>query len=575
MVEFTASLVASTAAPVDNMEMMKKILAAAVLFVVLVAGGLFVWARSVLTGDAVRATLAAQVEKAIGQPVSIGSLDATVMPRVSLTLGTVSIGRPGRIAVGSLQVGTDFRALLSRRIEHASLRLSGAHIELPLPPFSVSAASAPAGSAPSPSKPPVELVSIDEIVLQDVEVVSGGRTIRGDIEVVPQGQGLLIRKMTFGAGATTIDIAGRISDVNGPVGDLTIKAGRLDFDQLLSFVNDFTAGVVPPASTAGASPAAVTATNNPRPPADSRPSPSSASGTAASGTPSFPADARMTVTLQADAATIGGLTLTGITGKATVADGGLAIEPASFGIFGGQYQGSLSLTSGRDGLRFTGRSALSNVDVSVATAFAGSPNTITGRLGGRLEFDGRGSTPAAVLRSTTAKGRVDITNGTVKNLGLIHSVVVATSMRAGAVGEAASSASANRDEPFSTLGATLSLSGGTLTTDDLLFESKDVRLAAQGAVRLLESVIDLKGRAQLSDALSQQAGRDLVRYTQDQGRVTLPVTVTGTFDAPSVRVDAGDMAKRALRNAASEQAERAKADAAKAVTRKLGGLFGR
>ena len=92
---------------------------------------------------------------------------------------------------------------------------------------------------------------------------------------------------------------------------------------------------------------------------------------------------------------------------------------------------------------------------------------------------------------------------------------------------------------------------------------------------LLASAIDLTGRVQLSDALSQQAGRDLVRYTQEQGRVTLPVTVGGTVEQPRVSVDAGDMAKRALRNAANEQVSRAKAEATTAVTRKLGGLFGR
>src|SRR5262245_48341526 len=117
--------------------MLKKILLYGGLLILVLFVGAFFWARTVLTGDTVRAALAAQVEKAIGQPVAIGSISATIMPRVTMTLGDVKIGRPERVVVGELHVGTDFRALLSRRIEHASLRLTGARIELPLPEFTI------------------------------------------------------------------------------------------------------------------------------------------------------------------------------------------------------------------------------------------------------------------------------------------------------------------------------------------------------------------------------------------------------------------------------------------------------
>jgi ABC-type uncharacterized transport system substrate-binding protein len=125
------------------------------------------------------------------------------------------------------------------------------------------------------------------------------------------------------------------------------------------------------------------------------------------------------------------------------------------------------------------------------------------------------------------------------------------------------------------VGATIVLANGAMSTNDLQFESRDVLLSAEGVVQLAASTVNLKGRVQLSDALSQQANAELVRYTQDKGRVTLPATVSGSLQAPRVGIDAGDMAKRALRNAANEQKERAKAEATKAVSKKLSGLFGR
>ena len=71
---------------------------------------------------------------------------------------------------------------------------------------------------------------------------------------------------------------------------------------------------------------------------------------------------------------------------------------------------------------------------------------------------------------------------------------------------------------------------------------------------------------QLSDELSKQAGRDLIRYTQQGGRVTLPATITGSAEAPHVRIDIADMAKRALANRANEEAQ-------KALKKGLGSLF--
>ncbi len=76
-------------------------------------------------------------------------------------------------------------------------------------------------------------------------------------------------------------------------------------------------------------------------------------------------------------------------------------------------------------------------------------------------------------------------------------------------------------------------------------------------MRLDGSAIDLKGNVQLSDALSQQAGRDLFRYTQEQGRVTLPATITGSVQSPSVHIDVAAAAGRAIGNKAQDELKKA------------------
>ena len=89
-------------------------------------------------------------------------------------------------------------------------------------------------------------------------------------------------------------------------------------------------------------------------------------------------------------------------------------------------------------------------------------------------------------------------------------------------------------------------------TSDLRLESKDVVLAGAGDIHLVETAVALKGLVQLSQELSKQAGPDLVRYTSQDGKVTLPVTVTGSAGKFTVTPDLGEAARRAITKELSE-----------------------
>jgi uncharacterized protein involved in outer membrane biogenesis len=517
--------------------MLKKILIAAVVLILVLSAGLFVWVRSVFTKDTVRVALAGQLSRTLGQPVTVGSIDAAIYPRVTVNLGQVTIGDPARIQVQTLHVGADFRALLSRRIEHARLELSGARVELPIPPFAIGADST-SGSTGSP----VEIVSVDAIVLRGVEIVSGGRTMTGDVEVVPDGKGALLKSAVLRTEDATIDITGRITDLAGPVGEFAIKAGVLNLDRLLAFANDFQAGAGLARGTAA-------------------PTDVSANRESATATPM-----NIGVSLTADRATLGALALDRLAGQARITSEAMTLEPIGFGLFDGRYDGSLTFALGT-APGFTLKAKVAGIDVGTATAFMGSPGTISGRLSGNLDLAGRGTVDSSIVTNTRGTARVDIVDGVVQKLGLVRSVVLATANRSDVpMANAANAATESADEPFSKLGATLMIAGGAAATDDLRFESKDLLLTAAGAVRLDGSAINLAGQVQLSDELSSQAGRDLLRYTQEQGRVTLPATITGTAAAPAVRIDLASMAKRALTNRANEEVQ-------KALKNGLGGLF--
>ena len=96
-----------------------------------------------------------------------------------------------------------------------------------------------------------------------------------------------------------------------------------------------------------------------------------------------------------------------------------------------------------------------------------------------------------------------------------------------------------------------------------------VTVTAAGASQLDGSRVDFKGDVQLSEALTQQTagGGSLLRVAQQDGRLTLPATVTGSASAPRVRIDVQSLAGRALKKTATEQGEK--------LLRGLGGLLRR
>jgi len=87
-----------------------------------------------------------------------------------------------------------------------------------------------------------------------------------------------------------------------------------------------------------------------------------------------------------------------------------------------------------------------------------------------------------------------------------------------------------------------------VTASALSLHSSDLDLVAQGTFSIPDKGLNGHADLSLSEALSAQAGSDLLRFTRDGNRVLLPATIGGTLDAPRVSIDAAAAARRGLRN---------------------------
>jgi uncharacterized protein involved in outer membrane biogenesis len=248
---------------------------------------------------------------------------------------------------------------------------------------------------------------------------------------------------------------------------------------------------------------------------------------------------RIAARVSAESASAGGVAVRQFATDAEVNGSRVTLSPVSFQLFGGRYQGSLSAVLG-DALSATLRSRVQDLDVAQLAAFGGAAGSVTGRLTGAGTFSGSGADFAGVLASARGDGTATITNGTIRRLNLVRTVVLF-------FGRPAPGATPASDA-FQRFDARFSLARQVITAQALSLKSSDADIVGSGTLSLATKALAGRFDLSLSEALSAQAGRDLYRYTREGNRVVLPANLGGTLNQPRITIDAAAAVQRGLRN---------------------------
>lgn len=521
---------------------MKKLLLLALAAIVLIGGGLFLAVRMLLGPESVRSAVEAQARAALGMPVTVGAASVQIWPRAALTLDQVVVGEPAQMTLRRAQVTTSLRGLLSRRIEDAELSIEQSRLDLPklLATLDALAGPAPAaGSAPS-SLPGVTIVNIRAIALRDVTLVAGAREANVTLESSLSGDRLDITRLSARSDASTVAATGAIESLAQRRARLTIQAEQLDLDGLLEF-----ASVLSEAASASASPSA--------PPGAVPPGAAGAPPPATGATTTTGALLDLQADVKAAKGHLAGVTFTGLETKVAVTPQQVTLAPLSFATFGGRLTGDLAVQFQGRHPELTLAGAFEGLDLQQVSAFAGQPSAVTGTLNGRMRVRAQGLDPSAILSAATGTANVALSDGRMPGLQLVRPIILAF----GRPKESAP-ADASGGERFDRIAATLAIDRGQIRTSDLRFASRDVDMDGAGTLGVApgqHGALDLKVNLQLSEELSAQAGRDLVRYAREGNRVLLPATITGTVAAPVVMIDQQQALKRAIRNEVEERAK--------------------
>ena len=362
----------------------------------------------------------------------------------------------------------------------------------------------------------------DTIDIRRIEVANGrpggaASPVSFDLDASLLGDRLDVSSLTVRGPTTTIEARGVLTSIANVAGAFEARADALDLNELVAMA----AAVAPPSTSSR----------------QTRASPM-----------------HLTVKLSAPILRFGVDQFRDLSTAIDATPGRVVMDALSLKLFGGSFKGRLDADTRAAAPVLVLKGTLTDLDVADLLKRTGSAGGITGRLSGPLLFTAQGKDGAALLGTARGTMTATVRNGTLPHLDMVRAVVLA-------FGKPAADDKGS-GTAFDTLGGTFTLSSGTLRSDDLTLRSRDVDSTGRGTLTIDTGAVGARADVVLSPELTAQAGTDLRRYAQEDGRIVVPATVSGTLDRPSMFIDVAAAARRAFENEVKRRA-----------TDFLGGLF--
>jgi len=215
-----------------------------------------------------------------------------------------------------------------------------------------------------------------------------------------------------------------------------------------------------------------------------------------------------------------------------IASGRLEMSPHSANLYGGTVSGALALDAA--GNRVALKESLHNIAAGPFVKDLLERDLIEGRGDIVLDLTAAGATVNTMKKSLAGSARVSFADGAVKGINLAESLRKAKA----ALGSKSSQqqlADRAQKTDFSELRASFTLRNGVAHNEDLAVKSPFFRIGGSGDIDIGNSALDYTTKASVVATAKGQGGVDL----SDVAGLTVPVRITGPFDALKFEVDYG------------------------------------
>lgn len=232
------------------------------------------------------------------------------------------------------------------------------------------------------------------------------------------------------------------------------------------------------------------------------------------------------------------------------------LRTLSFQLFEGQVKATGKVISGSPAPPFESTASVQGLQLGPALdAIASAQVSISGTAGADLALQGRGFTRSQLTQSLAGTAHVAVKDGKIEGVNFLQEALSILSIAGMAVDNPKATA-------FSTIETDLAVKQGVVAVQRLLMDSHDFQATGRGTVGF-DQQVNLTVNLHLSQDVSLKlAGASpVVKVAMKDGRVTLPLTITGTVQAPTYGIDT-----KALTGKVQEQVQ-------KKVEEAVGGLL--
>jgi uncharacterized protein involved in outer membrane biogenesis len=204
-------------------------------------------------------------------------------------------------------------------------------------------------------------------------------------------------------------------------------------------------------------------------------------------------------------------------------DGVLRFEPLDFGIGGGHVVAKLSLDANREIALTQGDIEVRNVELKQIFPKLASPQGTAGRFGGRASFKTQGNTVATMFASANGEGAMIMHGGEASTLTLVLTNLDLA--RAAAL-----LLQGDKTSEIRCAVASFGVANGEMVPNLMVIDTTAVTINGDGSINFRDEKYDLhlKARSKKASLLALRG----------------PIVVGGTFKAPAIHPDAGQVAAR-------------------------------
>lgn len=254
------------------------------------------------------------------------------------------------------------------------------------------------------------------------------------------------------------------------------------------------------------------------------------------------------------------------------ANGKLDVAPHSANLYDGALAGSFSADA--NGNRMVAKETLTNVNIDPLLRDVTGNGMIEGRGNLSLDLATGGASVAAMKRALGGNARLALRDGAIKGINIgkaLREYKAVSGIQQGAARKAVSTEKTD----FTEISASFRIANGVAHNDDLQAKSLLLRLGGSGDINIADNSIHYVVKAAVVNTSTGQEGKELANLKG----VTVPVHLSGQFDALSYRVDvaaiATDLAKTRVNEATQQLQQRATDKVQSQVQGKLKGVLGR